>query len=218
MFKIAPSILSANFANLEQEIKKVEVDGVQYLHVDVMDGHFVPNITIGAPVVKSIKKVTRIPLDVHLMISDPDKYVDDFIKAGADLVTIHVESEKFSEAILKNIKAKGVKAGISVKPNTPLKMIEKFYDLVDLVLVMTVEPGFGGQKLIVSALEKVRELKKVKEKTGAKFIIELDGGVTEENIRECVEAGAELLVAGNAVFATENPSQAIKNLLIKGVK
>lgn len=218
MFKIAPSILSADFARLEEEIKKVEVDGVQYLHIDVMDGHFVPNITIGAPVVKSIKKVTKIPLDVHLMISDPGKYADDFIKAGADILTIHIEAEKYSDEILNRIKAKGIRAGVSVKPNTPLKAIEHLYNVVDLILVMTVEPGFGGQKLITQALEKVRELKLIKERTNARFIIELDGGVSEDNINECVTAGAELIVAGNAVFATKDPARAIKNLLTKGAK
>lgn len=218
MFKLAPSILSADFSRLAEEIKKIEVDGVQYLHVDVMDGHFVPNITIGAPVVKSIKGVTKIPLDVHLMISDPEKYLNDFVKAGADIVTVHVESEGFTDDIIRKIKSCGVKAGVSVKPNTSLKTIEHLYNNVDLVLVMSVEPGFGGQKMITHTLDKLRELKKVKEKTGAKFIIELDGGVTEDNIKECVDAGAELLVAGNAVFATKDPALAIKNLLIKGGK
>jgi ribulose-phosphate 3-epimerase len=218
MFKIAPSILSANFARLEEEIKKVEVDGVQYLHVDVMDGHFVPNITIGAPVVKAIKSVTKLPLDVHLMISDPGKYVDDFIKAGSDIVTIHIESERYSDEIINRIKAKGVKAGISVKPNTSLRTIEHLYGVVDLILVMSVEPGFGGQKLIVGALEKVKELKVIKERTKGRFIIELDGGVNEENIADCVSAGAELVVAGNAVFGAKDPARAIKNLLTKGAK
>jgi len=218
MFKLAPSILSADFSKLGEEIKKIEVEGVQYVHVDVMDGHFVPNITIGAPVVKSIKKTTKLPLDVHLMISDPEKYSNDFIKAGADIVTIHVESEKFSESVLRNIRLKGVKAGISIKPKTELKAIEKFYDVVDLILVMTVEPGFGGQSLITSTLDKVKELKTIKEKKGLSFIIEVDGGVTEDNIHEYVKAGAELVVAGNAIFAAKDSALAIKNLLIKGAK
>jgi ribulose-phosphate 3-epimerase len=218
MFKLAPSILSADFSKLAEEIKKIEVEGVQYVHVDVMDGHFVPNITIGALVVKSLRKTTKLPFDVHLMISDPEKYSNDFIKAGADVVTIHVESEKFSESVLKDIRSKGVMAGISIKPKTELKAIEKFYDMVDLILVMTVEPGFGGQSLIGSTLDKVRELKSIKEKKGYKFIIEVDGGVTEENIHEYVKAGAELVVAGNAIFAAKDPVGAITNLLVKGAK
>ena len=218
MFKLSPSILSADFSKLAEEIKRIEVDGVQCLHIDVMDGHFVPNITIGIPVVKSIKKITKLPLDVHLMISDPEKYSNDFIKAGADIVTVHVESEKFSGAVLKDIRSKGAKAGLSVKPGTELKTIEKFYDQVDLILIMTVEPGFSGQSLIRPALAKVKELKDIKEKKGLKFIIEVDGGVTEENIHEYVQAGAELVVAGNSVFAAKDPAVAIKNLLIKGAK
>jgi len=218
MFKLAPSILSANFAKLEDEIKSVEVDGVQYIHVDVMDGHFVPNITIGPPVVRSIKKITSLPLDVHLMISEPEKYINDFIKAGADIVTIHIEAAKDAEKIIKDIKSGGAKAGVSVKPNTSLDKISSLYDKVDLVLVMTVEPGFGGQKLITHMLDKVRELKKIKEKNKYKFIIETDGGITEDNIKECADAGAELIVAGNAVFAASDPAQAIKNLIIKGSK
>ncbi len=218
MFKIAPSILSANFAKLYDDIKKVEVEGVGYLHVDVMDGHFVPNITIGAPVVKSIKKITKLPLDVHLMISDPAKYVVDFIKAGSDIVTIHIESDKYSDEIIKMIKKNGAMAGISIKPNTPLRSIEHLYDVVDLILVMSVEPGFGGQKLIKDTLNKVRELRSIKDLKKSRFIIELDGGISEDNIGECVSAGAELLVAGNAVFGTDDPAMAVKNLLIKGVK
>ncbi|MCX6111941.1 MAG: ribulose-phosphate 3-epimerase [Proteobacteria bacterium] len=218
MFKIAPSILSANFARLEDEIKKVEIPGVQYLHVDVMDGQFVPNITIGAPVVKAIKKATKLPLDVHLMIVKPEKYIDDFIKAGADLVTIHVEATNAPDKVISAIKAKGVKAGLSVKPGTPLETMAEYYDIVDLILVMTVEPGFGGQKLIPSAIDKIRELRKIKDKGKYKFIIEADGGVTEDNIHEYVGAGAELIVAGNAVFADPNPTEAVKRLLSKGVK
>ena len=218
MFKLAPSILSANFARLEDDIRKVEVDGVQYLHVDVMDGHFVPNITIGAPVVKAIRKVTKLPLDVHLMISDPEKYVPDFIKAGSDVITIHIEAATASKEVLKTIKTAGIKAGISIKPATSLSEISGLYNDVDLILVMTVEPGFGGQKLIMGTLDKVRELNKIKKEKGYKFIIEVDGGVSEDNIQEYVKAGAELVVAGNAIFASSDPVQAIKNLLSKGVK
>jgi len=218
MFKIAPSILSANFARLEEEIKKVEVDGVQYIHVDVMDGHFVPNITIGAPVVKAIKKVTSLPLDVHLMIKDPEKHINDFIKAGADIITIHVEATEIPEKVINTIKAAGVKAGISIKPGTELGEISAYYEMIDLILVMTVEPGFGGQKLIPATIEKVRKLRRAKDSQKFNFIIEVDGGVTEDNIHEYVQAGAELIVAGNAVFGNNDPTGAVKRLLSKGAK
>ncbi|MEI6092057.1 MAG: ribulose-phosphate 3-epimerase [bacterium] len=218
MFTIAPSILSANFAKLGDEIRKVETNGVQYLHIDVMDGQFVPNITIGAPVVKSIKKVTKLELDVHLMIKDPEKYINDFIKAGASIITVHVEATNVLDKIIKEVKSSGVKVGLSIKPGTSLDMISKYYKDIDLVLVMSVEPGFGGQKLIPSTLNKIKELKNVKKEKGFNFIIEVDGGVTEDNIHEYVSAGAELVVAGNAVFADPEPTQAVKRLLLKGVK
>lgn len=218
MFTIAPSILSANFAKLEDEIKKIEIDGVNFLHIDVMDGQFVPNITIGAPVVRSIKKVTKLSLDVHLMIKDPEKYIDDFIKAGADIITIHVEATSLVDRIIKEVKSRGTKMGLSIKPNTSLELISKYYNDIDLVLVMTVEPGFGGQKLIPSTLDKIKELKKIKKERGLNFIIEVDGGVTEDNIHEYIKSGAELVVAGNAVFADPDPAQAVKRLLSKGVK
>jgi len=216
MFKIAPSILSADFSKLEQEIKKVEVDGVDYLHVDVMDGHFVPNITIGAPVVKSIKQTTTLPLDVHLMIEEPEKYVDSFIEAGSSILTFHIEASRHPERLLRYIKSKGVKAGISLNPATDLSMINYLYGVFDLILVMTVNPGFSGQKLITSALEKVKELKKVRVEKKLDFVIEVDGGVTEDNISLYTKAGADIVVAGNAVFGSKNPGLAIKNLLTKG--
>ena len=216
MFKIAPSILSADFTRLEQEIKKVEVEGVEYIHIDVMDGHFVPNITIGAPVVKSIKKKTKLPLDVHIMVEDPEKMADQFIESGADVLTFHVEASRHPERLLNYIKSKGVKAGISLNPATDLSSIKYLLGSFDLILVMTVNPGFGGQKLIIPALEKVKELKKIKNDKGLNFIIEVDGGVTEDNIGLYTKAGAELVVAGNAVFGAKDPALAIKNLLSKG--
>lgn len=216
MFKLAPSILSANFTDLASDIKKIEVKGVGYLHVDVMDGHFVPNITIGAPVVKAIKKVTKLPLDVHIMVKEPEKFVDQFIEAGADVLTFHVEATKHPERLLRYIQSKGVKAGISLNPATDLSSIKFLYGAFDLILVMTVNPGFGGQKLIPSVLEKVKELKKAKNDKGLDFIIELDGGVNDDNIKMCTEAGAELIVAGNAVFGSKDPVKAIEHLLVKG--
>ena len=167
---IAPSILSADFGNLRDEIKMINNSIADLIHVDVMDGVFVPNITIGFPVIKFIKKYAEKPLDVHLMISEPEKYIDDFAKAGSDIITIHSEATKDAVKVLSDIRSKGKKAGISIKPNTPLSSISSLYDKVDLVLIMSVEPGFGGQKLIVSALDKVRELKKIKEKNGYDFI------------------------------------------------
>ncbi len=216
MFKLSPSILSANFSNLGEDIKKVEVKGVDCLHIDVMDGHFVPNITIGAPVVKSIKKTTKLPLDVHIMVKEPEKFVDQFIEAGADMLTFHVEATKHPERLLRYIQSKGVKAGISLNPATDISTIKFLYGAFDLVLVMTVNPGFGGQKLISSVLDKVKELKKIKQEKKLDFIIELDGGVNEENIKSCTDAGAELIVAGNAIFGSADPLKAIQNLLAKG--
>jgi ribulose-phosphate 3-epimerase len=216
MFKLAPSILSANFVKLEEEIKKIETDHVAYIHVDVMDGQFVPNITIGAPVVKSIKKIAKKPIDVHLMIEKPEYLVDSFIEAGSDVVTIHLEATRHPERLLNYIKSKGVKAGISINPATGLEGLEYLYGSFDLILIMTVNPGFGGQKLIKPTLEKVRKIKKEKEKRALDFIIEVDGGVNKDNIKKYIDAGAELVVAGNAVFAKGEPSKNIEELIKKG--
>jgi ribulose-phosphate 3-epimerase len=214
MYKIAPSILSANFVRLEEEIKKIEdVNGVQYLHIDVMDGSFVPNITIGSPVVKSIKKITKLPLDVHLMIDNPEKHIDSFIDAGADNLTIHLEATRHPERLLSYIRSKGISAGISINPATGIETVKYLYGSFDLILVMTVNPGFGGQKLISSTLDKVKSLKNEKEKNGLDFVIEVDGGVSKDNISKYVSAGAELIVAGNAVFGSKDPAIAIKELL-----
>jgi len=214
MYKIAPSILSANFVRLEEEIKKIEdVNGVQYLHIDVMDGSFVPNITIGSPVVKSIKKITKLPLDVHLMIDNPEKHIDSFIDAGADNLTIHLEATRHPERLLSYIRSKGISAGISINPATGIETVKYLYGSFDLILVMTVNPGFGGQKLISSTLDKVKSLKNEKEKNGLNFVIEVDGGVSKDNISKYVSAGAELIVAGNAVFGSKDPAIAIKELL-----
>jgi ribulose-phosphate 3-epimerase len=214
MYKIAPSILSANFVRLEEEIKKVEgIKGVQYLHIDVMDGSFVPNITIGAPVVKAIKKVTNLPLDVHLMIENPEKHIDSFIDAGADNLTVHLEATRHPERLLSQIRSRGISAGVSINPATGIEAVKYLYGSFDLILIMTVNPGFGGQKLIASTLNKVSLLKKEKEENKLNFIIEVDGGVSKENISKYVHAGAELIVAGNAVFSSKDPAMAIKELL-----
>ena len=208
---ISPSILSADFANLERDIKKVE-KFVPWLHVDVMDGIFVPNITIGAPVVKSIRKVTNLFLDTHLMIENPIKYIDDFIDAGSDLITFHIEASKDDTIkTIEKIKSKNKKAGISIKPNTPVKAIKDFVDFVDLVLIMSVEPGFGGQKFIYDTLDKVAEIKHYS--NNSNLIIQFDGGINDKTAKLCKNSGADSLVAGNYIYKSENIEKAIKSLI-----
>ncbi len=210
---ISPSILSADFANLESELRKVKQFGVQWFHLDVMDGHFVPNITIGAPVVKSLRKIEGIFLDTHLMISNPKKYADDFILAGSDLITFHVEAtEDKTLDLIKYIKSKDVKAGLSIKPNTSPEIIEKYIEELDLVLVMTVEPGFGGQKFMQNCAEKLTKLSEYKEKYNKNLILQVDGGINKETGKICRELGANSLVAGNYIYKSENIEEALKNL------
>ena len=212
MIKIAPSILSADFAHLGRDIQRIS--DADYVHVDVMDGLFVPNITIGIPVVKSIRPTTQLPLDVHLMIVEPGRYVEQFCDAGADLVTVHVESdteEKLHDAIAR-IHAKGKRAGVVLKPRTPAEAVLPFLQEVDLVLVMTVEPGFGGQKFMPSALDKLRWLKAEREKRGLHYLLEVDGGVDDTTAPLCVEAGADVLVAGSAVFGKDDRTAAVRRL------
>lgn len=209
---IAPSILSADFSNLESEIHKITEAGAGFVHVDVMDGHFVPNLTIGMPVVKAIKPKSQIPLDVHLMIDNPEVYVEQFVKAGSNYLTIHVEATKHVEATLKMIRDLGAKPGITARPGTALEQMKPFLHLVDLVLVMTVEPGFGGQAFMESQLEKVKELKSIRESQKLNFLIEVDGGVNPETAKLCWAAGADVLVAGSAVFKTQNYKENIEAL------
>lgn len=207
---VSPSILSADFANLERDIKAVENAGADWIHVDVMDGHFVPNITIGVPVVKSIRKVTKLPLDVHLMIENPEKYVEPFVKAGADIITFHYEAagEK-SREILKMIKSFGVKAGISIKPKTSPDKIFNLLTTVDMVLVMTVEPGFGGQSFMVDCAEKIPYIKK---NSPQNMIIQVDGGINAETAKVCTSVGANSLVAGSYVYKSDDIKTAIDSL------
>ena len=210
MIKISPSILSADFANLERDIHRIA--DADYVHVDIMDGEFVPNISIGIPVVKCIRPVTDLPLDVHLMIDRPVRYVEQFCDAGADLVTVHVESdteEKLHDAIAR-IHAKGKRAGVVLKPKTPAETVLPFLNEVELVLVMTVEPGFGGQKFMPSALDKLRWLKAEKDRRGLKFLLEVDGGVDAATAPQCVAAGADVLVAGSAIFGAADPAAAVR--------
>ncbi|MBO8125962.1 MAG: ribulose-phosphate 3-epimerase [Firmicutes bacterium] len=210
MAQVAPSILSANFANLEQDIK--ECVGADMLHVDVMDGRFVPNITIGPVVVKDVAKITELPLDVHLMIVEPEKYVEDFVSAGADLITVHVEACTHLHRTLGQIKEAGVKAGVAVNPATSLDFLPFVLDLVDLVLIMSVNPGFGGQTFIPAVLPKISAARDLIAKSGREIILEVDGGVNLETAGQIVAAGADMLVAGSAVFNSPDIIQAIRAL------
>lgn len=214
---VAPSILSADFANLQRELEDMKAAGITWVHVDIMDGHFVPNISIGIPVVKSLRKVTDLTLDVHLMITEPIRYARAFCEAGADLVTVHLEAdtpEKIHET-LSLIRSMGVKAGISVKPGTPAEALEPFLTEVDLILVMTVEPGFGGQKFLDNQMAKVRRLRDEITRRGLKTRIQVDGGVSPKTAHIVAEAGADVLVAGSAVYGAENPAQAIDDIRTK---
>lgn len=206
---ISPSILSADFANLERDIKRVEDAGADWIHVDVMDGHFVPNITIGVPVVKSIKKVSNIPLDVHLMIENPEKYIQPFAQAGSDILTFHYEAVKDVSSVVNIIKSYGVKAGMSIKPKTLAEEILEFLPLLDLVLVMTVEPGFGGQSFIKVCAEKIPLIKKY---ASENLIIQVDGGINAETAKICTAYGANSLVAGNYIYKSGDIQKAVQSL------
>lgn len=212
MIKIAPSILSANFAQLGEEIKEVEEGGADYIHVDVMDGHFVPNITIGPLIVEAIKPVTQLPLDVHLMIENPDRYIQAFSDAGASIITVHEEACTHLHRTIQSIKQTGVKAGVAINPATPVVMIEEILPYVDLVLVMTVNPGFGGQSFIESTLRKIERVKELKEEYSYSYEIEVDGGVNCDTAKLCTDAGADVLVAGSAIYNEKNRSKAIQSL------
>ncbi len=198
---IAPSILSADFANLEKEIKAIAAAGADWVHVDVMDGHFVPNLTIGIPVVQSLKKISPLPLDVHLMIDEPEKYIEGFIKAGSDYLTIHVESTKEPAAVLRRIRALGAKAGITLRPGTSIEKILPLLELCDLALVMTVEPGFGGQSFMRDQIAKISRLRQEIQTRKLSLLIEVDGGINEQTALECHEA--DVFVAGNYVFKND---------------
>ncbi|SER45811.1 ribulose-phosphate 3-epimerase [Lachnobacterium bovis] len=197
---LAPSILSADFAKLGEQIKLIDTAGAQYVHFDVMDGNFVPNISFGAPILKSIRKYTQRKIDVHLMVEEPIRYVEDFAKAGADIITVHAEACKHLDRTIECIKEQGVLAGVALNPATPLSSIECILSKVDMVLIMSVNPGFGGQKLIPYTIEKVRKLKQMIEEKGYDIDIEVDGGINKDNVTEMLQAGANVFVAGSAVF------------------
>lgn len=206
---VAPSILSADFSDLKTEIAKIETNGADWVHVDVMDGHFVPNITIGACVVKDIRKTTKLPLDVHLMIENPEKYIDDFISAGSDIITFHLEASKEPLKLAKKIKENNIKVGISIKPKTKVEEILPLLNEIDLILIMTVEPGFGGQKFMPECAEKIKQIKSQNIKN---LIIEVDGGINAETGKLCKEYGANALVAGNYIYKSNDIKKAIESL------
>ena len=212
MIEIAPSILSADFARLGEQIKTVEQAGASLLHVDVMDGRFVPNITVGLPVVKAISRATRLPIDAHLMIVEPGRYAESFVKAGANMVSIHIEADPHAHRTLSAIRAAGAQAGIAFNPATPLSALEEAIKFADYALLMSVNPGFGGQEFIPESLDKVRRLRKMIDERGLRTRIEIDGGIDIDNIADVTGAGAEIIVAGSAIFGAGDPGVAVRKL------
>ena len=212
MIKIAPSILSADFAHMGQAVQMLEKSGADYIHFDVMDGHFVPNLTFGPPMCKALRPLTKLPLDVHLMVERPGDWVSRFRDAGADIVTFHVEAERHIHRVVQSIHDGGMKAGVVLNPATPLSMCEDVLDECDMVLLMSVNPGFGGQKFIPHVLKKIEKLNDMKLVHGLRFDIEVDGGVNEQTAPLCRNAGATVLVAGNAVFSASDPEEMIRRL------
>src|SRR5712691_7686924 len=210
--EIAPSILSADFSRLGEEIEAVERGGAAILHVDVMDGHFVPNITVGLPVVKSLARATRLPIDAHLMISEPGRYAEQFVEAGAKMVSVHVEADAHLHRTLMSIKSAGAQAGVVLNPATPIESLDEALAFVDYVLVMSVNPGFGGQRFIGNSIDKVHRLSQMIEARKLETRIEIDGGIDLENIASVVAAGAEIIVAGSAVFGAADPEAAVRGL------
>jgi len=213
MFELAPSILSADFTRLAEEIRAVEAGGASVLHVDVMDGRFVPNITIGLPVVKSIRKFTDLTIDCHLMIVEPGNYAAEFVKAGANMVSVHVEADVHLQRTLTAIREAGGQAGIAINPATPLVSLEEALPFADFVLLMSVNPGFGGQKFIHTSVDKLRRLRRMIDERGLSTRIEIDGGIDAGNIQKIVESGAEIIVAGSAVFGKGNPTEAAREMI-----
>jgi ribulose-phosphate 3-epimerase len=212
MVKIAPSILSADFSKLGEEILAVEQGGADYIHIDVMDGHFVPNITIGPLIVEAIRPITKLPLDVHLMIENPDQFVEAFVKAGADYITVHVEACRHLHRTIQSIKSYGIKAGVVLNPATPVESIQHIIGDIDMVLLMSVNPGFGGQKFIPEVLPKIIKVKEMAELKGIDLEIEIDGGVNSETAKLCMDAGANVLVAGSAIYNEEDYTKAISQI------
>ena len=213
MIELAPSILSADFAHLAEQVARAQEGGAAVIHVDVMDGHFVPNLTLGAPVVKSLRKVTKLPLDCHLMIDNPDEFIPIFAEAGADWISIHQEATVHLNRTLQHIRDHGVRAGVVINPATPVETLAEVLDMVDYVLVMSVNPGFGGQRFLPNSLRKMRHLAEIRSQRGLNYRIEVDGGVALDTVAEVVRSGAEILVAGNAVFGKGDPKINAEQLL-----
>lgn len=216
MFEIAPSILSADFTKLGEEISAIEAGGASVLHFDVMDGQFVPNITVGLPVLKSVRKATSLTIDAHLMIEEPSRYAVKFVEAGADMVSVHVEADVHLQRTLTAIREAGGKAGVAINPATPLVALEEALSYADFILLMSVNPGFGGQKFIPASLDKLRRLRRMIDERGLSTRIEIDGGIDAGNINKIIEAGAEIIVAGSAVFGGGKPTGAVKELIDAG--
>lgn len=216
MIKIAPSILAADFAKLGQEVKDVEQAGAELIHIDVMDGHFVPNITMGPIVVEALRPITNLPLDVHLMIENPDSYIEQFAKAGADYISVHVEACRHLHRTIQLIRSFNVKPGVVLNPHTPIESIQHILEDIDFVLFMTVNPGFGGQKFISSVVPKIEALSKIIKERGLNIEIEVDGGITSETVVPCTKAGATMIVAGSAIFNKENRTKALQDIKVAG--
>ncbi|MDQ7053344.1 MAG: ribulose-phosphate 3-epimerase [candidate division KSB1 bacterium] len=213
-FILAPSILSADFTRLAEEVRRLEKAGAGWLHIDVMDGHFVPNITMGPVVVRALRRRTRLPLDVHLMIADPNRYIDDFVQAGADVLTVHVEACTHLHRTLTAIRSHNVKAGVALNPHTPLSSIEEIVQEVDLVLIMSVNPGFGSQSFIPASMDKIRKLRQMLDERGLPQVrVGVDGGIQLDNIAEVARAGADVLVSGSGIFGTPAPARTVKDML-----
>ena len=213
---LAPSILSADFSNLSQQIRLTEIGGADWIHCDIMDGHFVPNITFGPVAVKAVRKLTKLPVDVHLMIENPDKYLEDFAKAGADYISVHVEEVVHLNRTINRIKELGCKAGVVINPATPVESVKDVAEYIDLLLIMTVNPGFGGQKFIPNSIRRIKEAVDLRSERHASFLIEIDGGVNIDTIKKAHSAGVDVFVAGSAIFHSENISGAtaeLKNLI-----
>ncbi len=216
MALLAPSILAADFSNLSQQIRLVEIAGADWIHCDVMDGHFVPNLTFGPIVVKAARRVTKLPLDVHLMIENPDNYLEDFIQAGANSITVHQEAVVHLNRTINKIKELGAKAGVAINPSTPVDTLKDVAEYLDLILIMSVNPGFGGQSFISNSISKVKETEQLRQKLNAKFLIEIDGGIDKKTIKSALKAGCDVFVSGSSIFKTENITAAaaeLKNII-----